>query len=90
MVLEEATVPQMVVEEGGGRMLRFFELWMRIRIFVQIWLAGLLFLVAASVIRYHAFLGEVLSDNTIALVNAVMPVIIMAGAIVYLLRSIFR
>lgn len=71
-------------------MLRFFELWMRIRIFVQIWLAGLLFLVAASVIRYHAFLWEVLSNNTIALVNAVMPVIIMAGGIVYLLRSIFR
>ena len=71
-------------------MYQFNEIWQRIRIFVMIWVGGLIFLVAASVIRYWSFISTVLKNNVLALVNGIMPSVIMLAAIVWIIRSMFR
>lgn len=58
--------------------------------FVIGWLIAFALIVVISCIKYRAFIAAALTDNTWALVNAIMPCVIMLMAIFYIIRSIIR
>lgn len=66
----------------------WFEIWMRIRIFVLIWVVGLAVLVLSSIIKYRSFIGKVLVNNAWALFNGIMPIVIIIGGILWIIRAV--
>lgn len=64
--------------------------WTVIKRFLAGWAAAAVFLVVASCVKYREFIGAAFAENTWALINAFMPVVIMFMALGYMLRSVFR
>lgn len=67
-----------------------YEIWLRIRIFVLIWVVGLAVLVLSSIVKYWDFIKTVLANNAWALFNGVMPLVLILAAIVWIIRAAFR
>ncbi len=67
-----------------------YEIWMRIRIFVLIWVIELSILVVSSIVRYWSFIGAVVANNTWALFNGIMPLVICIVTIVIIVRAVIH
>ena len=61
-----------------------------IKRFLLGWGVALGILVIVSCVKYREFIATAFTTNVWALVNAVMPVVIIVFVLFYLLRSVFR
>lgn len=68
----------------------FLSVWDVIKRFLLGWLLTFFILLVVSCVKYHEFIGEVVGNNMWALFNAVMPLVLIIGAILYMIRSVFR
>ena len=64
--------------------------WTVMKRFILGWMLAGMILVIVSCVKYKEFIITAFSNNTWAWVNAMMPVLIMAFGIGYMLKSIFR
>lgn len=64
--------------------------WTVIKRFLFGWAITGALLVVVSCIKYKEFIITAFANNTWAWINAVMPIVIMAFAIGYIIRSLFR
>lgn len=64
--------------------------WDIIKGFVIGWGIALGLLVIVSCVKYREFIATAFTNNVWALVNAVMPIVIIVFVLFYLLRSVFR
>lgn len=69
---------------------RAVTVWTVIKRFLIGWAIAGVLLVAVSCVKYKEFIMTELVNNTWAWINAVMPVVLIALAIGYLIRSLFR
>lgn len=68
----------------------FLSVWDVIKRFLLGWLLIFFILLVVSCVKYHEFIGETVGNNMWALFNAVMPLVLIIGAILYMIRSVFR
>jgi hypothetical protein len=64
--------------------------WTVIKRFLIGWVVAGGLLVVVSCIKYKEYIAATFADNTWAWINGIMPIVIMAFAIGYLLKSLFR
>lgn len=64
--------------------------WTVMKRFILGWLAAGLILVIISCVKYREFIIEAFSSNTLALINAIMPILIMLFGIWLMFKSVFR
>ena len=64
--------------------------WTIIKRFLIGWAIAGALVVVVSCIKYKEFIITAFANNTLAWINAVMPIVIMAFAIGYIIRSLFR
>lgn len=64
--------------------------WDIIKRFIVGWLIALGILILVSCGMHWDYITMVLAENTWSLIDALMPVIIIFGGIVYAIKSIFR
>lgn len=63
--------------------------WTVIKRFLIGWAIAGILLVVISCVKYKEFIVTAFTNNTMAWINAVMPLVIMVFAIVYLIKSLF-
>ena len=64
--------------------------WTVIKRFLLGWVMAAIFLVIVSCVKYKAFIITTIANNTWALINAGMPVLIIIFGIFYMIRTVFR
>lgn len=64
--------------------------WIVIKRFLIGWTITGVLLVVISCVKYKEFIVTAFSNNTLAWINAAMPIVIMVFAIGYIIRSLFR
>lgn len=64
--------------------------WIVIKRFLIGWAVVGTLLVVVSCIKYKEFIVTAFANNTLALINTIMPIVIMAFAIGYIIKSLFR
>ena len=64
--------------------------WDVIKRFIAGWVVGLGILVVYSCVKYRKYIGAVFTDSVLSWINAVIPIIIVLFAIIYMIKSIFR
>lgn len=64
--------------------------WTVIKRFLLGWVMAAIFLVIVSCVKYKEFIITTIANNTWALINAVMPVLIIIFGIFYMIRTVFR
>lgn len=64
--------------------------WAVIKRFLIGWAVTGMLLVVVSCIKYKEFIVTAFANNTLAWINAIMPIVIMAFAIGYIIKSLFR
>lgn len=64
--------------------------WDVIKRFIAGWVVGLGILAVYSCVKYRKYIGAVFTDSVLSWINAVIPVIIVLFAIIYMIKSIFR
>lgn len=64
--------------------------WDVIKRFIAGWLVGLGILTVYSCVKYRKYIGAVFTDSVLSWINAVIPIIIVLFAIIYMIKSIFR
>lgn len=68
----------------------YISVWGIIKRFLIGWLLGFGVLVLVSCYRHWDFITTAFADNMWAVLSAVVPVLIMAGAMGYLIRALFK
>ncbi len=61
-----------------------------IKRFIAGWVVGLGILAVYSCVKYRKYIGAVFTDSVLSWINAVIPIIIVLFAIIYMIKSIFR
>lgn len=64
--------------------------WDVIKRFIAGWVVGLGILAVYSCVKYRKYIGAVFTDSVLNWINAVIPIIIVLFAIIYMIKSIFR
>lgn len=64
--------------------------WDAIKRFIAGWVVGLGILAVYSCVKYRKYIGAVFTDSVLSWINAVIPIIIVLFAIIYMIKSIFR
>lgn len=64
--------------------------WDVIKRFIAGWVVGLGILAVYSCVKYRKYIGAVFTDSVLSWINAVIPIIIVLFAIIYMIKSIFR
>lgn len=64
--------------------------WDVIKRFIAGWVVGLGILAVYSCVKYRKYVGAVFTDSVLSWINAVIPIIIVLFAIIYMIKSIFR
>ena len=64
--------------------------WDVIQRFIAGWVVGLGNLAVYSCVKYRKYIGAVFTDSVLSWINAVIPIIIVLFAIIYMIKSIFR
>lgn len=64
--------------------------WTVIKRFLLGWVMVAIFLVIVSCVKYKEFIITTIANNTWALINAGMPVLIIIFGIFYMIRTVFR
>ena len=64
--------------------------WDVIKQFIAGWVVGLGILAVYSCVKYRKYIGAVFTDSVLSWINAVIPIIIVLFAIIYMIKSIFR
>lgn len=64
--------------------------WDVIKRFIAGWVVGLGILAVYSCVKYRKYIGAVFTDSVLSWINAVIPIIIVRFAIIYMIKSIFR
>lgn len=64
--------------------------WDVIKRFIAGWVVGLEILAVYSCVKYRKYIGAVFTDSVLSWINAVIPIIIVLFAIIYMIKSIFR
>lgn len=64
--------------------------WDVIKRFIAGWVVGLGILAVYSCVKYRKYMGAVFTDSVLSWINAVIPIIIVLFAIIYMIKSIFR
>lgn len=69
--------------------------WDVIKRFIAGWVVGLGILAVYSCVKYRKYIGavftdSVFTDSVLSWINAVIPIIIVLFAIIYMIKSIFR
>lgn len=64
--------------------------WDVIKRFIVGWVVGLVILAVYSCIKYRKYIGEVFTDSVLSWINAVIPIIIVVFAIIYMIKLILR
>lgn len=64
--------------------------WDVIKRFIAGWVVGLGILAVYSCVKYRKYIGAVFTDSVLSCINAVIPIIIVLFAIIYMIKSIFR
>lgn len=61
-----------------------------IKRFIARWGVGLGILAVYSCIKYRKYIGAVFTDSVLSWINAVIPIIIVVFAVIYMIKSVFR
>ena len=61
-----------------------------IKRFIAGWGVGLGVLAVYSCIKYRKYIGAVFTDSVLSWINAVIPIIIVVFAVIYMIKSVFR
>jgi len=61
-----------------------------IKRFIVGWGVGLGILAVYSCIKYRKYIGAVFTDSVLSWINAVIPIIIVVFAVIYMIKSVFR
>lgn len=64
--------------------------WDVIKRFIAGWVVGLGILAVYSCVKYRKYIGAVFTDSVLNWINAVIPIIIVLFAIIYMIKSLFR
>ena len=64
--------------------------WDVIKRFIAGWVVGLGILAVYSCVKYRKYIGAVFTDSVLSWINAVIPIIIVLFAIIYMIKLIFR
>ena len=64
--------------------------WDVIKRFIAGWVVGLGILAVYSCVKYRKYIGAVFTDSVLSWINAVIPIIIVLFAIIYMIKSIYR
>ena len=64
--------------------------WTVIKRFLLGWVMAAIFLVIVSCVKYKEFIITTFTNNTWALINAGMPILIIIFGIFYMIRTVFR
>ena len=64
--------------------------WDVIKRFIAGWVVRLGILAVYSCVKYRKYIGAVFTDSVLSWINAVIPIIIVLFAIIYMIKSIFR
>lgn len=64
--------------------------WDVIKRFIAGWVVGLGILAVYSCVKYRKYIGAVFTDSVLSWINAVIPIIIVLFAIIYMIKSLFR
>lgn len=64
--------------------------WDVIKRFIAGWVVGLGILAVYSCVKYRKYIDAVFTDSVLSWINAVIPIIIVLFAIIYMIKSIFR
>ena len=64
--------------------------WDVIKRFIAGWVVGLGILAVYSCVKYRKYIGAVFTDSVLSWINAVIPIINVLFAIIYMIKSIFR
>lgn len=64
--------------------------WDVIKRFIAGWVVGLGILAVYSCVKYRKYIGAIFTDSVLSWINAVIPVVIVVFAIIYMIKSIFR
>ncbi|MDD6233287.1 MAG: hypothetical protein SO181_06995 [Frisingicoccus sp.] len=64
--------------------------WTVIKRFLLGWVMAAIVLVIVSCVKYKEFIIATIANNTWALINAGMPVLIIIFGIFYMIRTVFR
>ena len=64
--------------------------WTVIKRFLLGWVMAAIVLVIVSCVKYKEFIITTIANNTWALINAGMPVLIIIFGIFYMIRTVFR
>lgn len=67
-----------------------FTIWDVIKRFIVGWVVGLVILAVYSCIKYRKYIGAVFTDSVLSWINAVIPIIIVVFAIIYMIKLILR
>lgn len=67
-----------------------FTVWDVIKRFIVGWVMGLVILAVYSCIKYRKYIGAVFTDSVLSWINAVIPIIIVVFAIIYMIKLILR
>lgn len=67
-----------------------FTVWDVIKRFIVGWVVGLVILAVYSCIKYRKYIGAVFTDSVLSWINAVIPIIIVVFAIIYMIKLILR
>lgn len=67
-----------------------YGVWEVVKRFLIWWLLGFLVLVFVSCIRHKAFIAAAFSQGAWAWINALMPIIMIVLAIIYMVRLAFK
>lgn len=61
--------------------------WDVIKRFIAGWVVGLGILAVYSCVKYRKYIGAVFTDSVLSWINAVIPIIIVLFAIIYMIKS---
>ena len=64
--------------------------WDVIKRFIAGWVVGLGILAVYSCVKYRKCIGAVFTHSVLSWINAVIPIIIVLFAIIYMIKSLFR
>lgn len=64
--------------------------WDVIKRFIAGWVVGWGILAVYSCVKYTKYIGAVFTDSVLSWINAVIPIIIVLFAIIYMIKSLFR
>ena len=60
--------------------------WDVIKRFIAGWVVGLGILAVYSCVKYRKYIGAVFTDSVLSWINAVIPIIIVLFAIIYMIK----